>query len=146
MLVYTFRTFPYKSALSKFCDNYFVFGKLKDDLKKFVRIVGQRRPDLIVGIAKSSKNYSRFERKAINQFNKTGVISKDGAPSYKLYYPSKGYKAIKLSDKPTDSFCNWTMYKIAEYINKSKTRLMFVHIKEKDIKKLLIYLSRIRKR
>jgi len=141
ILIYTFGTFPYKKELSKFFGDYFVFGKLKRDFEDFARLIVKDRPKLILGIARSTGNYSQFEKEAINRFNKTGIISRAGSSSYELYYPKKGYKSIGLSDKPTDSFCNWTMYKIAEYVNKLKIRSMFVHITGKDLKCLIEFLN-----
>jgi len=37
---------------------------------------------------------------------------------------------MKISDTPTDSFCNWTMYKICDLIEKEQlhSKLVFMHV------------------
>src|SRR3989339_613560 len=124
ILTYTFRTCPFKDKLNE----PFIFGKLKDVLKTFFEIIKKQKPELVIGIAKSNK--SVIEKYAINKFN-NGVINKKGKESYELHTNN----LLPISNKPTNSFCNWTAYKISELIEKEKlnTKLIFTHIKEKDL-------------
>ena len=138
ILLYTFRTFPRIGELSELNTELFVFGKLKEDLPKFLEMLKNLQPDIIIGIAKSTSNISRFETKAVNIFNKTKKVSKDGREYYSLNYPSGGYGNIKVNNSYTDSFCNWTMYKIAE---NTKVKHQFVHMAKSGMKDFIEYLS-----
>lgn len=128
IIVYTFRTFPEIEKLKEIFGEIFVFGKLKEDLEKFTKIIETKKPKYILGVAKG-KNVSQLEKYAINKFNKTSMIDKNGVEKIELYIPKELEKDFKISAKPTSSFCNWTMYKIGSYLlkNKLKTKLMFVH-------------------
>lgn len=137
VLLYTFRSFPWVRELKKLDIELFVFGKLKEDLPKFLELVHNTKPDFIVGVAKSSKT-SRFETRAVNIFNNTKKISKDGRGHYLLDYPSGGFQNIKVNNSNTHSFCNWTMYKIAE---STKIKQQFVHIAEIDLDVFKSYLT-----
>lgn len=66
LLLYSFRTFPHKKLLEQ--NNVFVFGKLKQDLEVFKKIIISKQPNLILGIAHKQSGKSQFEIKAINQF------------------------------------------------------------------------------
>ncbi len=129
MIIYTFRTFPWIDELPR---DSFVFGKLNEDFEKFKEVILRNKPDLILGIAKSDK--TRVETRAINRFNKTKKIIKDGPESYSLYTPDFA-KGFKLASKPTDSFCNWTMYKIANFLEEEKlsTKLSFIHTTKENL-------------
>ena len=128
IIVYTFRTFPEIEKLREIFGEVFVFGKLKEDLKKFTKIIETKKPKYILGVAKG-KSVSQLEKYAINKFGKTGKIDKDGLEQIELYIPKELEKDFKISTKQTSSFCNWTMYKIGSYLleNKLKTKLIFVH-------------------
>ena len=134
MLIYTFRTNPFKNKLLEKFPNLFIFGKLKEDFNKLSESIINNNPDYILGIA--SSNNSRFEPVAINKFKKTKKISIQGQKQYDLFIPQSN---IKKSFSPTDSFCNWTMYKIAEFIEKNKlsTKLIFAHLEQNDLPNLI---------
>ncbi len=140
ILFYTFKNFPWKNKFKKI--KFFEFKKLKEDLLEFESIYNENMPIYIIGIAKS-RNTSFFETKTVNSFNKNKKISKFGKDVYTLTYPIKGFSSIKLNHGYTDSFCNWTMYKISEIINDSQTKLQFVHITKSDTKLLNEYLVRL---
>lgn len=127
ILVYTFRTCPFKDKLNE----PFIFGKLKEDFKNFSEIIKKQKPELVIGIANNNK--SVIEQYAINKFNK-GIINKKGKELYELHTNN----SLPISNKPTKSFCNWTAYKISELIEKEKlnTKLIFAHIKENDLAKI----------
>ncbi len=131
ILYYTFRTCPFKDKIP----DAFVFGKLKEDLIAFIEKIRSEKPDIIMGIAKSG-NSSYFERIAINQFNNAKKISKDGKEFYELSLPKNPIFAV--SNNSTDSFCNWTAYKIADFLenNGLNTRLRFIHLREEDLGRL----------
>ncbi len=129
-LYYTFRTNKFKDKIPE----AFIFGKLKEDFEVFSKRILEENPDLILGIAKSSK--SQLEQFAINQFNKNKIIDKNGPKSINLYIPNK--TSINKSKKTSDSFCNWTTYKIAKLLldNNLNTKIAFAHIKEEDLDNL----------
>jgi len=130
MIIYSFRTFPWITELPS---NTIIFGKLNEDFEKFREIVLHDKPDLILGLAKADK--TRVETQAINRFNKSKKIIAGGPESYDLYLPNFA-EDLNLASKPADSFCNWTMYKIANLIEEEKleTRLSFIHLCDKDFK------------
>ncbi len=103
----------------------FWFKKLKKDLAEFTKSIAITKPDIILGISGISGE-SRMETRAINKFNK-GTISRNSREFYVLYCPKVGLNKAK---RPSHSFCNWTMFKIAELIEKMKidTKLVFLHV------------------
>jgi len=66
---------------------------------------------------------------------------KKGAEQFTLSFPKNGYRNISVSDKYTDSFCNWTMYKIAQYLEGNNTNIQFIHIAKNDLQDLNAYLE-----
>lgn len=132
-LFYTFRTFPHIEKIP----STFVFGKLKEDFEKFSSIILKEKPDIIIGIAHSHNGLSRFETIAVNQFNGNKKVNKYGPRSISLYFPEN--KGIDKSEKYTDSFCNWTAYKISEFVrnNNLNVKVSFVHITEVDLDKII---------
>lgn len=140
ILLYTFRTFPWIEEFSGIDVELFIFGKLKEGLPKFLELVNKVRSDIIVGIAKSPNRASRFESKAANIFNKIKKVSHDSNECCDLDFPSGGFENIKVNNSYTDSFCNWTMYKIAE---STKSKQQFIHIAEKDLDCLKDYLRKL---
>jgi len=144
-ILYTFRTFPYKEILKHEFKELFIFGTLRDDFEKLIKVINKKKPRYIIGVAKSPWEYSQFEREAINQFHGKGKLSNKSRSSFKLYHPQKGYKSIRLSKYPTDSFCNWTMYKIAEHIQGNSIKLLFIHTTEMDINKVIVYIRGLMK-
>ena len=68
-------------------------------------------------------------------------MDSDRISNYSLDYPINGYKQIITNKNFTDSFCNWTMYKIAQIIEGKEVKLRFIHIRETDIPTLNDYLA-----
>lgn len=127
VLIYTFRTSPFTAELEEqFGQKPFIFGRLKEDLEKFKKLIDETQPELIIGFAKSPYKYSLIEAKAINRFNKSKSIVKNGVAEYKLHLPEQIPTGMKVRQEGTDSFCNWTMYKLAAYVEDSK--LTFIHL------------------
>lgn len=137
VILYTFRSFPYLALFPE--KEVFLFGKLKEDLTEFREIILKEKPDHILGFA-LVKSKSRFERVTINKFN-NGVINKNSTDFYTLDYPENGFNTIKLSIKPTNSFCNWSMYKIANFLEYEglMTKISFIHINKDGISDLISY-------
>lgn len=129
-LVYTFKNFPYRAMLSGY--PYFQFHQLSRDIIDFAEQLERYNPKLIIGIAKSPTKQSFFESQAVNIFNRTKKVSKTGPQSFPLFYPPEGYGSIRVRSGYTDSFCNWTMYRISELIVEKDIKLMFIHISEND--------------
>ena len=135
MLIYSFRTFPELKKLQGTVGNFFTFGSLISDLKKFEAIIEATKPQYILGIAGTDKQ-SRLEPLAINQFGKDKKVIKDGPGQVELATPD--IEGFVVSTKPTSSFCNWTMYQLQRYIDSKQlnTKLVFMHLNPKDIPKL----------
>lgn len=138
VLFYTFKSFPFKDVLPS---NTFILGKLSSDIKDFQQTISKSQPELIIGVG-AVRDFSRFERIAINKFNK-GKVSRNLIEYYDLSFPENGFENIKLSYKPTKSFCNWSAFKLAEFIeqNKLDSRLSFVHINRRDKSELIKYIK-----
>lgn len=140
-LIYTFKNFPYKSALRH---SVFEFHRLKADLTIFEAEIQRLKPRIIIGVAKSFSSISRFESKAVNIFNQSKKVDKLGVAEYSLNYPVNGFKAIGVSTSFTDSFCNWTIYRISQLLVDTESKLQFIHIAEPDLPDLENYLIYIR--
>jgi predicted nucleotidyltransferase component of viral defense system len=132
VLFYTFRTFP-QNLLNKLelPIEPFIFGKLNDDLKRFKKYLAEYNPTDIIGFAKG--DYSRFERVTINNMGYHKKVLSIDTREYPLIVPEEPYKSIQLSRKPTDTFCNWTMFQIAHIANPLSIKVQFIHIAPKDI-------------
>jgi hypothetical protein len=139
MLIYTFRTYPHIEKLKEIFPNVFVFGSLKKDMKVFEQLILNSRED-ILGIAHTNSQ-SRIETTTVNRFNR-GKLEKSGPDELKLYINSQ-LKDIKLAQRPTTAFCNWTMYKTQSFIDlhELNNNFSFVHLNPKDISKLSILLD-----
>ncbi|HNZ70423.1 MAG TPA: hypothetical protein PKJ86_00225 [Candidatus Dojkabacteria bacterium] len=141
VLIYSFTNFPYKHLLSRSVD--FIFHHFNNDIEQFSLLIKEKNPELIIGIASSRSRNSYFESSAVNIFNKKRKIDKNGVPKYLLDYPTHGFDRIIVNNGYTDSFCNWTMYKIAQLIDGTETSLQFIHINQKDIEVLNQYLNEL---
>lgn len=130
ILIYTFRTFPWKDELEQVLPDFFVFGKLKEDFERFCLEIETKKPDWIIGIAKGRRTI--WESLAANQFNQ-GKIIKGGVEKYDLYIPEK--TSFPIHETAWTTFCNWTAYKIQEFLerNKSEAKLSFLHLAKKDL-------------
>lgn len=129
---YTFRTNTYAKNLG--LKNIFVFGKLKRDVRSFQKILLKENPEYILGIAIIKKGFSRFESVAVNQFHGKKIHRALGKEKYALFVPERN-RPFRVSKIPSQSFCNWTMYVIAEFLEQAKlpVKYMFVHLHPKDI-------------
>jgi len=127
---YSFRTYPQLERLTCIYDDVFVFGALNQDFVRARQIILGTKPKLILGFATPGKSEPRIEPIAINQFNRTKKIVTSGPSQYNLFIPE--LVDISIASKPTDSFCNWTAYKIAHLVSTHglKTKVTFVHTDE----------------
>lgn len=128
MLIYTFRTFPHITQLEATFSDVFIFAKLKDDWTAFADLLAQN-PEQVIGIA-LTKGPSREEPIAINKFNH-GKVIRGGADQLRLHIPD----IFPVAQKPTHTFCNWTMYRTQNYINQRnlQTKFSFIHINKNDL-------------
>jgi hypothetical protein len=140
-VIYTFKTFPHSQILDSY--NPFVFKKLKENFIELSKIVSEQKPAVIIGVAMSTNKNSYFESRTLNIFNREKKISKIGIEEYALNYPTNGFEEIIINSSYTDVFCNWTMYKISEYIADTEIKLQFIHINEKHLSILDKYLKTI---
>lgn len=136
MVVYTFRTFASKHELENIFGQVFVFSKLKEDLATMKRLLLLQKPPYILGIA-STKGYSRLERYAVNKFNNKS-LQINGPDKLYLHIPPNKKSLFHVSEKPTHSFCNWTMYHLQTFILQAglDTKLIFVHVSVHDLGRL----------
>ena len=140
LLIYTFRTNPFKDKLIRNFPESFIFGKLKEDFQKFSELITRETPSLVLGIA-SSNSSSRFEPIAINQFNVNKKIVPMAPTSLPLFIPRN--VPLETSKITTDSFCNWSMYQIANFIenNELDTKLSFAHVNEEDVDDMINWIK-----
>ena len=133
ILVYTFKTFPYLKEL--FFKDIRVFGKLNEDVYNFCNEIANTKPNVILGIAKSTNKYSTIEQYTLNKFNRNKKIVNSDIEKYELEIPDEFRKYFKIRKTGTKSFCNLTMFKIKRFIleNKLDIPFVFIHICEKDI-------------
>ncbi len=126
-IIYSFQSNKNYLQLESLSSHIFLFGALKKDISDFFKIIDSTKPDLITGIGNSS-NFV-IEGVAVNKFNKNGKISKSGKEFYDLYLPEQFTDIAPVSSKQTVSFCNWTAYKISEYIDKNNltTKNSLIH-------------------
>jgi len=137
-MIYTFRSIPFKRKMEKCFLELFVFGKLNDDFKNFSDLILLKKPQFILGIA-NSKSTSKFEKFCINKFNKNKRIICGGKDRFELFVLDLKQSKIKINSNPSDSFCNWTMYKILDFINRNNldTKLVFIHLNEKALEEFI---------
>jgi hypothetical protein len=127
ILVYTFKNFPYNDLLP--FKNIIELKKLNNDIEDFCKEIVKYKPELIIGIAKSTKDYSTIEKYTVNKFNK-GILIKNAPIKYELDIPKEFEKCIRINTKPTTSFCNLTMFKIKHFLedNNINIQFAFIHI------------------
>lgn len=144
LLIYTFSTFPLKNQLQSDFPKTFIFHQFKKDLELFKQMVLTNPPNLIIGLAKSKNQYSWIETKTVNKFTQKKVSINNPTQQYdltKIILP----KEFRLNYHYSTSFCNWTMFKISEFIqqNNLPSKLNFVHLQSQHyslLKKSLNYL------
>ena len=143
ILVYTFRTFPYLEELKKVFPEIVVFGKLKESLQDFFDLILEKNPDIILGVALSNSGNSFFEPKTINQFNQNAKVEKIGKDELLLFVPNLKESNFKVSSKASDSFCNYTMYKIKNFLEQKEINIPFAfsHLEKEQIKELPLVLN-----
>jgi len=84
--------------------------RIFSSVKRFAQIILEKNPQVILGIA-NYKGNSQSEAVAINQFHKSKMIDKSGPKKFDL---SK-IPGFPISPKSSDSFCNWTAYKMSRF-------------------------------
>jgi hypothetical protein len=141
ILIYTFRTNLYRNDLMKYFPNLVIFGNLKEDLDSFKDKILREKPKFIVGFALS--NPSCFEKLSINNFNNK-LIDKNEKESFELFIPESNL--FDISSSVTSSFCNWTMYRVSNFIweHNLNSKLIFIHFKKDDFHKLIKFLETIK--
>ena len=140
-LIYTFRTNKNIDTFAHKGINVFVFGKLTLDFKKFQELIHKTQPQFIIGIAEV-ETITRIETLTINKFGSKGLINKNGAEKYSLHTPKESL--FPLSAQPTNSFCNWVMYKTAEAMHKTKVPTSFIHYNSSDLGTVIDYLQKLK--
>ncbi|MBP7708317.1 hypothetical protein KA107_01415 [Candidatus Pacearchaeota archaeon] len=129
VLVYTFSTNKRQDELRAYFGEIFILKKLKEDLEKFSKKILIEKPELVLGIGNSER--SRIESETINRFNKNKKIEKQGPEKY---YLEKIKVDLPVSTKTTDSFCNWSAYKLSKFVEEHQlaTKIAFLHLFNKD--------------
>jgi len=143
MLIYSFRSNSDLPILLKLFPDLFIFGELNKDMERFSAFQNKRGTTKVFGLAKIASGYSRFETKAVNRFQKSYKVNRyNDCDEYSLQIP-EGVSVLKnrfkMSKSCTSSFCNWTMYKIAEMKekNQEKFEFHFCHYKIDDLDALV---------
>jgi hypothetical protein len=135
VMVYTFRTYKDADQLKRIFEvDVVVLGELKKDIENLCNRLLVEKPEYILGVAKSNRK-SVMETIAVNNIH-GHKINQKGLDRYELVVPSPG--VFEPVNRTTNTFCNYSMYKIAEYIkqNRLETKLMFAHLNSKDLKKM----------
>ena len=136
-LLYTFRTNRHLHEFKRAGLDIFVFGKLKEDVGTFQKIIEKNKPRLIISVAEI-RAQSRFETSAINAFGRNGKVNKAGKDSYALYTPANIFPKSK---RPTRSLCNWTMYEIGELAQVQSINNSFIHSNARDLPEVFHFLK-----
>ncbi|MCA9381716.1 hypothetical protein KC678_05600 [Candidatus Dojkabacteria bacterium] len=127
ILIYSFRTFLYINDLPI---EPFIFYKLKESLTQFEKLILEEKPSYIIGIA-DNKRSSRFESQTVNIFNQNKVL-RGGKNKFDL---SVINIPLKINKGFTTSFCNWTAYRISDFLLKGNMKIShsFIHLNRNDI-------------
>lgn len=138
ILVYTFRTFPRLKELEGIFGEVVVLGKLKEDLGKMFELIEREKPEMILGVALSNGDDSVFEGKTINQFHKRGKVLKDGKDGLELFVPDLRGTDFKISTRITDSFCNFSMFRVQNWLEENGLEIPFAfcHVKKEEVERL----------
>lgn len=142
ILTYTFYSNPFSSQLKEIFGEVFVFHKISEDFPRLALEILKRKPQYILGVANFKYRIPQFEHTTINKFHKKGKVSKTGSDQYPLFLPDLAGTPFRKSPRTDDTFCNWTMYKVAHFLDQEKmnTKLMFVHMTDRylnDLKDLI---------
>lgn len=131
-LVYSFRTFPHLDRLRDELGEVHVLGNLKEDIDNFCDEIMKTKPRRVLGVALDKKE-SRFEKEAVNQFHGNKKVLVNGRIYLKLHIPYKN--GFRVSERPSYSFCNYSMYKIQHFLNANNLKIpfSFIHLHESDI-------------
>lgn len=137
-MVYTFKSFPYTKELNLLYQDVQVLKSLKKDLDAFTKEIRRIKPAQILGLAKSTRKFSTIEKYTINQFHGKKKITNATEQKLELTVPNRLNNCFKINKNPTDSFCNYSMFKIQWFLKENKLEIpfSFIHIVEKDLKKL----------
>jgi hypothetical protein len=134
---YSFNTKFTREILRPRFPDIFILSKLKQDLEVFLKQLEVEKPEFVVGFAELKRGkFSKFESIAVNDYNRNSKVIKGGLDSFKLFIPKDKPNDFRVCKTTTTSFCNYTMYKIAHFINEKQlpTKLVFIHLNEKDIR------------
>lgn len=142
-LIYTFKTFPYKKELKSIFNDIIILDKIKNDLNKLYSKIQLEKPNLILGIAKSRNNISTIEKYTINKFHRNKKILNIKNSKFTLNTLSN--ISFKVNNKPTDSFCNYSMFNIKYFIDQNNLTIpfIFIHITKEDLKHLITINNKI---
>src|SRR3989339_830645 len=113
------------------------FKILIKTIDSFCKKILEVKPKLILGVAKSKK-YSYFEPETINRFNKSKKVISSLNEEFILDIPNLDNTNCLIRKRPTTSFCNYSMYKIKNFLEENNLEIpfSFVHIKQQDMKLL----------
>lgn len=138
LLIYTFRSFPYKDIVEKLGVEIYVLDKLKTDLAELMNRIRENKPYLIVGFAKAHGKTTTIEKYAINQFHKNSKVDPN-VDEMKLLMDLPSKTVYKIRENPTDSYCNYSMYKIRRLLNYEHldSQFYFLHVTETDLKRIV---------
>jgi len=134
VVAYTFKTFPKTSLLEKEFPHLFIFDKLKQDIEPFCAYLLKVKPDFVIGVA-HSKTKSVFEPIAINNIHGHKISA---AEPEELALNTPSCPSFPPSPRPSNSFCNYSMFKIQSFINQQQlpSKQIFAHLMLEDIPRL----------
>jgi len=123
-------------------DDPYILKTLKRDLLTLEQELLLNPPKLLLGIGRGPKTC--YEPVAINRFHRNPHIVEGRPDQLSLFVPSS---AIPVSSLPTTSFCNWSAYLLADFIEQEKlsTKISLLHFRPEDADRVMTEVSRLSK-
>lgn len=140
ILVYTFESFQSKEALERLGE-LVVIRKPKADIQQVCSLLVLGSYDLVLGVAKNRWR-STVEPVAVNNIH-GHKIDKGGLDKLALFVPSPIPFCVAVGT--TRTFCNYTMYKVANCLKDERldTKFVFFHLRERDTEKMVEFIKKI---
>lgn len=146
LLIYSFNKKQFLPDLLQIWPDIFVLSKLSQEIRSLTDLIKEQQPKHVLGIAQSYRaNWAYFQPNAINLFHKRGRVEATGPKQLSLFVPNLSGTIFKKSPRASSTFCNWTIYKIAYFINQNNltTKPIFAHCQAKHLEQLAKILKNI---
>lgn len=120
--VYTFRSVGVPADLR---DRVFVLSQLDRDIVNLCQLIQLHSPSWILGVGNGV--VTQYESTVKNVFHRSKRVLLDGPDAFSLFVPVTD---LSICNVPTDSFCNWSAYRIAAFLQTERLTipLSFLHV------------------